>query len=108
MNPQELFNAIGAALGKRVGGPLRCEACGKFGQWALAGCGSIAVTPEPVRATVLGGKIVPLAVVTCKACGNTKTFHLITLGIVPTDADLQVDKLIASAFDAPKDGGSPV
>lgn len=104
MDAQQLANLLGGAIAKRIGGGrLRCETCETVANWTVAGYTAIPVRPAPVSQVEMGGKVVPVAVVTCRTCGNTKQFNLCALGIVKSDIDMQVDKLILSALD-----GTPV
>ena len=75
LTPQQK-EKIKDALGKR-GAPRTCGACG-YNDWLLVQLLShLPLSPS----TVLGGPTLPVAVLSCKKCGNIRMHSLVVLGL---------------------------
>jgi hypothetical protein len=80
---QEIYNRIVEALSKKAPTPA-CPMC-KHNNWELgAGYVVLPASPDPVQ-LYMGGKVYPLAVMTCSNCGNTQLINLLTLGFKRED-----------------------
>ena len=84
MDPTDKLKRICEAIQKKLGGrTLLCGICGGS-RWGL----SQAIVKLPVDLNintsgglVIGGEIMPLAMMVCESCGQALSFNLVTLGL---------------------------
>ncbi len=79
------IQTIMRVLSERLKGkPLSCDACGSTGWFS----GPDLITHpilqhgQQINSVVIGGPYLPLAVMTCQVCGNSKLFNLVKLGLM--------------------------
>lgn len=76
---ENLGKAILQTLNERTGKrKLVCGLCGGT-RWGMDGIVNLPLQDKPSGGIVIGGKVLPLANLTCEICGNTLFLNLVRL-----------------------------
>ena len=74
---------------------LPCHRCGSLRFSVIDGYAHYSIQPELSGGIVIGGPIVPVALVACENCGAITAHALGALGLLPKDEDKKVEPVEA-------------